>query len=233
MISDLISQASDATLEEFLEELDALTDSDKDLKDQDSLAKLDSLCAREEVRDLKEVIVPRKKAQALWPRGSERKVRFSEELVQNAPAEQPSQDSAGAESKGSLKVSSPKKNKREVERPQLPATKQDDSQGKGGSLPALPVVQQPASETEHTEKERTVPSSPPAEKASASLQPVSKGSSNSANTGTAQITAEDEQWCFCPCLGVCVHLYVRLAKYLVRHLRKVSKLNLWLHIYNF
>lgn len=191
MFSDLISQASDATLEEFLEELDALTDSNKeDLKDQDSLAKLDSLCALEEVRDLKEVIVPQKKVQALSPRGSEKKVRFSEELVQNAPAEQPSQDSAGAESKGSLKVPSPKKNKREVERPQLPATKQDDPQGKGGSLPALPVAQQQVSESEHTEKERspaTVPSSLPAEKASASLQPVSKGSSNSANTGTAQL----------------------------------------------
>ncbi|XP_037551303.1 coiled-coil domain-containing protein 9B [Nematolebias whitei] len=190
-------QASDTTLEEFLEELDALTDSNKeDLKDQESIAKLDSLCAPEEVRDLKEVIVPQKKAQASSPRGSEKKVRFSEELVQNAPAEQTSQESAGAESKGSLKVSSPKKNKREVERPQLPATKQDESQGKGGSRPALPVAQQQASETEHNEKERsppTVPSSPPAEKASASLQPVSKGSSNSTNTGNLFFSSSTEE----------------------------------------
>lgn len=190
LFSDVFSQPSDTTLEEFLEELDALTDSNKDRKDQHSIAKLGSLCAPEEARDLKEDTVAQKKAQTLSPRGSEKKVRFSEELIQNAPAEQPSPDCAGAESKGSLKASSPKKNKREAERPQLPAAKQDDSQDEGGSLSALPVAQQQASEPEHTEKERSppaVPRSPPAEKASACLQPVSKGSSNSTNTGTAQL----------------------------------------------
>ncbi|XP_017266001.1 coiled-coil domain-containing protein 9B isoform X2 [Kryptolebias marmoratus] len=177
-------QASDTTLEEFLEELDALTDANREnLKDQDSKA----LSAPEEAGDLQEDPVPQKKAQASPPRGPEKKVRFSEELIQAAPAKQTSLDFTSSEPKGSSKAPSPKKNKHEAERPQLPAEKQGDSQDKGGSLCAPPVAQQQVSEAEHPKKERSppaAPSSPPADKASASLQPVevSKCSSNSTNS---------------------------------------------------
>lgn len=213
-------------LEEFLEELDALTDdSREDLKDQDSRAKPDPSSAPEEARDLSEDPDAQKRAQTSSPWASEKKVRFSEELVQAFPAKQTSQGSASPESKGSSEALSPKKNKREVERPRHPAGKQEDSQDKGGSLSAPPVAHQQVSETEHTETERSppaAPSPPPAEKASASLQPVevSKCSSNGTNTGNStgylMPAAEDEpSWIYS--IEVC--LSVLLAKHLMKHRR--------------
>uniref|UniRef100_A0A096MAL7 Coiled-coil domain containing 9B n=1 Tax=Poecilia formosa TaxID=48698 RepID=A0A096MAL7_POEFO len=93
-------QTADTTLEEFLEELDALTDANEgNLKDQDSKAKPDPLSAPEDSDSLKEDKVTQRKAATSPPRGLEKKVRFSEELIQRAPA---------PETKGSLKASSPK-----------------------------------------------------------------------------------------------------------------------------
>ncbi|XP_041810151.1 coiled-coil domain-containing protein 9B [Chelmon rostratus] len=181
-------QTSDTTLEEFLEELDALTDAEvEDQKDQDSKTKLspspDSLSTSE----------------ASSPRGSEKKVRFSEELVQGAHTRQAtgSQDSASSESRSlsSLKASSPKK-KQGPQQPLESATQDDGGpQDQGGGPSAHPVAQQQASETECTRKDSnppTAPSSPSPEKACASLQessvqPVELAKCSISNTNTEEL----------------------------------------------
>ncbi|XP_070777152.1 coiled-coil domain-containing protein 9B [Enoplosus armatus] len=209
-------QTSDTTLEEFLEELDALTDAEvEDQRGQDSKMKLsspDSLSTSEEVSGstdpesaapLREDTPAQGKAEASTPRGSEKKVRFSEELIQGAHSRQTtgSQDSGSPESRSlsSLKASSPKKKQHEVQGPQQPleSAKQADGspQGQGGGLPAPPVAQQQASETECTEKDSnppTSPSSPSPEKACASLQensvpPVELAKCNISNTNTEEL----------------------------------------------
>ncbi|XP_039993621.1 coiled-coil domain-containing protein 9B isoform X2 [Xiphias gladius] len=188
-------QTSDTTLEEFLEELDALTDVEVgDQKEQDSKTKLspspDLLSTCEEVSGstapvsaatLREDTSTQGQAEASSPHNLEKKVRFSEEHIQGAHMRQTtgSRDSASSESgsQSSAKASSPKKNKHEVQGPQQPleSAKQDDGspQDQGGSPSAPPVAQQQASENECTEKDSnppTAPKSPPAEKACASLQ---------------------------------------------------------------
>ncbi len=173
-----------------MEELDALTDAEvENQRDQDSKLKLslspDSLSASE----------------ASSPRGSEKKVRFSAELVQGAHTRQTagSQDSASSESRclSSLKASSPKKNQHKVQGPQQPleSAKQDDGSAEdegGGPSAASPVVQQSTLETKCTQKDNspsTAPCTPPPEKACASLQessvqPVELAKSNISNTNT-------------------------------------------------
>ncbi|XP_071354351.1 coiled-coil domain-containing protein 9B isoform X3 [Trachinotus anak] len=210
-------QTSDTTLEEFLEELDALADVEvEDQKDQDSKTKLspspDSLSTSEEMSEsttpvsaatLREDASTHGQAEASSPRSLEKKVRFSEELIQGAHTKQStgSQDSANSESRSqsSLKASSPKKNKHEVQGPQQPleSAKQDDDtpQDQGGGPPSPPVAQQQASETECTIKDSnppTAPNSPPAEKACASLQegpvqPVELAKCNISNTNTEEL----------------------------------------------
>ncbi|XP_072221846.1 coiled-coil domain-containing protein 9B isoform X2 [Leuresthes tenuis] len=195
-------QTCDTTLEDFLEELDALTEADgEDLKDQDSQEKTspspDSLSTPEEVSgpatlvsadSLREDTLVQGKAEASSPRGSEKKVRFSEELVRKAPVRQ---DSASSESK---------KNKGEVQRPQQPheSVEQDNgsSQDNEGVPSTLPVTQQLTTEPEHTKKDSNPPappSSPPAaEKACASphemsVQPVELAKCNINNTNTEEL----------------------------------------------
>ncbi|KAG7226157.1 hypothetical protein INR49_014252 [Caranx melampygus] len=188
-------QSCDTTLEEFLEELDALTDIEvEDQKDQDSKLKLspspDSLSTSEEVSEstapvpaatLREDASAPVQAEASSPRSLEKKVRFSEELILGAHTRQTTgpQDSANSEtrSQSSLKASSPKKNKHEVQGQQQPleSARQDDGspQDQGGGPPVPPVAQQQAAETECTKTDSnppTAPNSPPAEKACASLQ---------------------------------------------------------------
>ncbi|XP_041828056.1 coiled-coil domain-containing protein 9B isoform X2 [Melanotaenia boesemani] len=201
-------QTSDTTLDEFLEELDALTEADReDLGDQDSKAKSspspNSLSAPEEEcgsailvsgDSLREDDFTLSEASS--PRGSEKKVRFSEELIQKEPAKQ---DSVSSEPRGSLKPLSPKKSKQEVQRAQQPgeSAEQDDpsSQDKGGGPSASPAAQQQASETELTKKHsnlHTSPTSPHAEKACASLQessvqPVELPKCNVSNTNTEEL----------------------------------------------
>ncbi|XP_051243945.1 coiled-coil domain-containing protein 9B isoform X2 [Dicentrarchus labrax] len=210
-------QTSDTTLEEFLEELDALTDAEvEDLKDHDSKLKLspspDSLSVSEEVSGstapvsaatLREDTPTQGKAETSSPRGSEKRVRFLEELVQGAHTKQTtgSQDSASSESRSlsSLKASSPKKTQPEEQGPQQPleSAKQDDGspQDQGGGTSAPPVAQQQASETECTKKDSTPStalSSLSPEKACASLQessvqPVELAKCNISNTNPEEL----------------------------------------------
>ncbi|XP_034381544.1 coiled-coil domain-containing protein 9B isoform X2 [Cyclopterus lumpus] len=177
-------QSADTTLEEFLEELDAVTHAEvDDQKDEDPKLKLSlnpiSLSTSEEVSA--STTPTQGKAEASSPRGSEKKVRFSEALVRGDHTKQTTgtQDSACSESRSvrSLKASSPKKNQHNVQGPQQPlaSAKQDDvrPQDQGGGPSAPPVAQQQASETECTKKDSTLPiapSSPSAEKACASRQ---------------------------------------------------------------
>ena len=195
---------SDTTLEEFLEELDALTDVDvEDQTGQDTETKLspssDLQSVSEEVSGSAAPVSAatlREHPEALSPRSSEKKVRFSEELIQGARTRQTagSQDSASSES--NLKASSPssKKNKQEVQGPQQPfeSAKQDNGspQDQGDDPSAPPVAQWESYEIECTKKDSsppTSPNSPPAEKACASpekacLQPVELAKCNISNT---------------------------------------------------
>ena len=207
-------------MEEFLEELDALTDAEaEDQKDQDSKTKLspspDSLNTSEEVSEstdsvsaasLREDTPTQGKAKTPSPRGSEKKVRFSEELIQGAHTSQitSSQESASSESSpSSFKASSPNEIKSEEQGPQQPlesAKKDCDSPQDQGDGPFAPVAQQQTSETECTKNDSTpptTPSSPPAEKACASLQessvqPVEVAKCNISNTNTGML------WLQCP-----------------------------------
>ncbi|XP_049451585.1 coiled-coil domain-containing protein 9B isoform X5 [Epinephelus fuscoguttatus] len=202
-------QSSDTTLEEFLEELDALTDPElENLKDEDLKMKLspspDSLRTSEEVSGStdspREDTPTQGKAEASSPRGLEKKVRFSEELIQGAHTTG-SQDSASSESRSasSLKASSPKKKQQKAQEPQQPleSAKQDDAspQDQGGGPSAPPVAPQQAPETECTKQDSTLPqtpSSPSTEKACTSLQessvqPVELAKCNISNTNTEEL----------------------------------------------
>ncbi|XP_075964282.1 coiled-coil domain-containing protein 9B [Anarhichas minor] len=195
-------QSADTTLEEFLEELDALTDAEvEDQKDEDSKLKLspdpNSLSTSEEVSG--STAAPTQgKAEASSPQGSEKKVRFSEALIQAAHTKQTtgSQDSACPRP---LKASSPRKTQHKVQGPQQPleSAKQEDvsPQDQGGGPPAPPVAQQQASETECIKEDSTLPtapSAPSAENACASLQPssvqpVELAKCNISNTNTEEL----------------------------------------------
>lgn len=110
-------QTSDTTLEEFLEELDALTDTEpEDQKDPDTKTKpasdpgSTSPCEDGTAAWREDDPAP-EKPDPTSPRASEKKVRFSEELVQVAHGRRGtgSQDSE-ARSPSSLKAPSPKRN---------------------------------------------------------------------------------------------------------------------------
>lgn len=93
------------------------------------------------------------KTGASLTQNSEKKVRFSEDLVQGTHTRQAtsSQDSASSESRclSSSKVSSPG-----PQQPLESAKQVDDSpQDQGGGPPAPPLIQQQSSETECTEKD--------------------------------------------------------------------------------
>ncbi|XP_029983325.1 coiled-coil domain-containing protein 9B isoform X2 [Sphaeramia orbicularis] len=202
-------QDSEATLEEFLEELDALTDPEAaDQKDGDTKTKLspDVVNTPEEVSvspaTLQEDTPTQGKADSSSQRGSEKKVRFSEELIKGRHSSTGSQESGSSEARGpsSLKTSSPKKNKHQVQgtqqQQQLESAKEDGCglQNQGGGHSA-PITQQQDCETECTKKDSSPPtalSSPPAEKACASLQenldqPVEVAKCNISNTNTEEL----------------------------------------------
>ncbi|XP_033981267.1 coiled-coil domain-containing protein 9B isoform X4 [Trematomus bernacchii] len=201
-------QSADTTLEEFLEELDALTDADvEDQKDVDLKMKPsqspDSLRTSEEVSGSTTTVTedtpPDDMADTSSPQGLEKKVRFSKELIQGSHTNQTtgSQDSACSESRGasSLKDSSPKKQQHQVQGPQRPleSAKQDVDQEGVSSAP--PIAQQQASEIKCGEKDSgpsTAPSSISAEKDSASRQEISVQSielakCNISNTNTEEL----------------------------------------------
>ncbi|XP_037652598.1 coiled-coil domain-containing protein 9B isoform X1 [Sebastes umbrosus] len=201
-------ESPDTTLEDFLEELDGFTDGE-DQKDEDSKKKLspspDSLSASEEgsgsMATLRDDAPPTQgTAEDSSPRGSEKKVRFSEELLQGHHTKQTtgSQDSE-SRSATSSKASSPKKNQHKVQGPQQPleSAKQDDGgpQDEGGGPSAPPVAQQQAPETECSKKDSALPTAPSTssvEKACASLQessvqPVELAKCNISNTNTEEL----------------------------------------------
>ncbi|XP_026212610.1 coiled-coil domain-containing protein 9B isoform X2 [Anabas testudineus] len=210
-------QTPDTTLEEFLEELDALTDTDaEDQKDQDSKTKPssspDSTSTCEDVSEsiapvsastLREETPAQEKAESSSPRGSEKKVRFSEELIQVAHMRgtMGCEDSVSSESRNpsSLKASLPKKYKQETQGQHgvLESAKQDDSsaQDHGCGLSAPPVAQQLTSEIECTKKDSIIPTAPihpPAEKGSASIQessdqPIELAKCNISNTNPEEL----------------------------------------------
>lgn len=190
-----------------MEELDALTDADvEDQKDVDLKMKPsqspDSLRTSEEVSGSTTAVTedtpPDDMADTSSPQGSEKKVRFSKELIKGSHSNQTtgSQDSACSESRGasSLKDSSPKKQQHQVQGPQRPleSAKQDVDQEGVSSAP--PIGQQQASEIKCGEKDSgpsTAPSSISAEKDSASRQETSvqsielaKCNISNTNTGT-------------------------------------------------
>ncbi|XP_060938112.1 coiled-coil domain-containing protein 9B [Limanda limanda] len=192
-------QMSDTTLEEFLEELDALTDVDvEDHTGEDTKTKLspssDLQSVSEEVSGSAAPV-----SEVMSPRSPEKKVRFLEELIQGARTRQTagSQDSASSES--NLKASSPKNNKQEVQGPQQPfeSAKKDDGspQDQGDDPSAPPVAQWESYEIDCTKNDSnppTSPNSPPAEKAcaspeKASLQPVELAKCNISNTNTEEL----------------------------------------------
>lgn len=201
--SHIVFQTSDTALEEFLEELDALTDTEaEDLKDRDlnmkvlssplSLSALEKASGSEAPASdasLREGSPAQGKTEASPPRGSEKKVRFSEELIQTAHMKQ----TTGSQDSVSFKASSP--NKKQGPQQLDDSGKPDDSspQDQGGGPSAPPVAQQQLSQIECTQTGNNplAPSSPSTERAcicaqESSVQPVELAKCNisSTNTGT-------------------------------------------------
>lgn len=197
--SYLLLQASETTLEEFLEELETLTAAVAE-QPKDSNTKVASssvsLSTSEEASGSaapKEDSPTKGATDEASPRNSEKKVRFAEELYQEAHTrETMTQDCASIESTpvSSLKASSPKI------KPLESAKKDEGSpQDQGGGPSAPPVAQQQSSESECTKKDSslsTAPTSPSTERASGSvqerhIQAVELAKSNISNT-TAGMT---------------------------------------------
>lgn len=168
-----------ATLEEFLEELDALTESsvverarqEEDTKTKDSLSS-----APEKMEDN----ITHEKADSSALRGSEKKVRFSDELIQESGV---SQEPAVSESRSppSMKGSSPKKKK-----PQGHKTIVDGCvlQVDGGEPVLSPVTQQQENDCLIKSVSSLPLSSSHDDKAS---QPVEVGKCNTSSTNTEEL----------------------------------------------
>lgn len=183
----LTLQTSDTTLEEFLEELDALTDAvAEEGKDGDSTENastdLLSLGASEDASASAGLALPHKEDSS--PRSSEKKVRFSEKFLQPALARQtaPSQDSADSESTclSSLNTSTP----------QIEALERILEDQEGCPV-APPVAEQQPSENECTEPDSSPSSGPPsADRGPSSVYPaeLSKCNINSTNAGETRLT---------------------------------------------
>ncbi|KAM3871300.1 coiled-coil domain-containing protein 9B [Diretmus argenteus] len=190
-------QFSETTLEEFLEELDALVDSEvhdhgsHDPKTKSS-ASPDTLSKSEEVvssyasagteisgGSTGPVAAATPGKEALSPHGSEKKVRFSEELIQGAPARHSMgpQDLACPESRrpSSVKASSPSKIKLQAPKQPLESGSLQDQ-----ADPSAPVAQQRASEAIVCENECTKKDSVP-------VQPVEVAKCNMSNTNTEEL----------------------------------------------
>lgn len=193
----------DTTLEEFLEELDALTDPEVDETKVSPIPL--SLSTSEEVSgstapvaaaNLKEDSATHGQTETSSPRSSEKKVRFSEELVQAAHAKSTTncQGSADSESRcfSSLKASSPLK--KQGPQQSFESAKLDDGSphDQRGGPSALPVAEQQPSETECTRTDSNpsaAPHSPSPERArssseESSAQSVELAKCNISNTNT-------------------------------------------------
>lgn len=165
------------TLEDFLEELDALTESSVDQARQGEDTK-----TKDPLRPALEVMednITHEKADSSAPRGLEKKVRFSDEFIQESGV---SQEPAISESRSpqSMKGSSPKKKKPQGHK----AIADDCVPQKGGESSLAPV-------TEHQENYCTIKSvgslplsSSHTNKAS---QPVEVGKCNMNSTNTEEL----------------------------------------------
>lgn len=173
-------QDHETTLEEFLEEPDALaelsgvnwTRQDEDIKTKEPLSS-DTGTPDGTVAKVTEDITTVEKADSCVPRGLDKKVRFSDEPVKDNAA---SQETANAPSRcpESMKGSSPKKNK------QQPHKTTEDSgrfHNNRGDPPQAPVTQM--QETECTKKNK---SSPQTEN-----QPVEGSKSNMGGTNAEEL----------------------------------------------
>ncbi|XP_057715178.1 coiled-coil domain-containing protein 9B isoform X2 [Corythoichthys intestinalis] len=185
-------QTSDVPSEEFLEKFDALTDAEEEeQRDQDSKTRLlspDILnpCEIESgsksSSTLRADTSVQNKADASPHRTSEKKVRFSQELIQGAHTKQitGSQDSASSSESSQtcfVKASLQKKNQHEVPRQFLESAKEDEESH----------WQQQASESECTKKDISAPTAacgPLAEKVCASPLDCSVQSVDLANINT-------------------------------------------------
>lgn len=186
---------SETTLEDFLEELDALTDSvvvDQTRQERETKTKdyrSPDLVITEQATEpeclmsaatVKEDCSTQEKAASSPPRGLEKKVRFSDELVKESEL---SQEFARSESRcpGSIKGSSPKKNK-----PQIEKNMEDGCilQDEGRGLPPAPVTQ--LHETECTPTNDSL-SSPPARKAQSLDELLEVGKCNMSGTNTEEL----------------------------------------------
>lgn len=174
-----ILQTSDTTLEEFLEELDALTDAvAEEGKDRDSTA-----ATSEDSTASAGLLLPAPHKEDSSPRTSEKKVRFSEKFLQPAHTRRtaPSRDSAHSESTclSSLNASLP----------QIEALERVLLDQEGCPL-APPVAEQQPPENECTEPESIPSSSPPTSSAPESpVHPaeLSKYNINSTNAGETRL----------------------------------------------
>lgn len=179
-----ILQTSDTTLEEYLEELDALTDAvAEEGKDCDSTASastgLLSLRTSEDATAPAAPALPAPREEDWSPRTSDKKVRFSEKLLQPAQTRQtaPFRDSAGSESTclSSLHASSA-----QIEALERILQNQD------GCPPAPPVAEQQPFENKCSEADSSPPPSPPsAHRAPSAVHPaeLSKCNTNPGETG--------------------------------------------------
>lgn len=185
-------QTTDTTLEEFLEELDALTDAvSEEGKDPDSTASAStSLLSLGVSEDAPEPAGPAPHKEDSSPRPSEKKVRFSEKFFQPAHAGHaaPSRDSADSESTcpSFSNASSP----------QIEALERVLRDQEGCPL-TPPVAEQQPSENECTEADGSPSSSGPpsadrgpssAPESSVRSAELSKCSINSTNAGETRLT---------------------------------------------
>lgn len=151
---------------------------DSDLRAKMSPEPQSPLLERFSTDSMKECSPPQAKPEVFSPRGSEKRVRFLEELIQKPPVKQKtmSQESGSSESRGSANASSPKKSRPEGQRSQLCVCQNNEA---GPSSPPVPRHQSPDTKNE----------SKPGEKAKAalhegSIQPVERTARTISNTNT-------------------------------------------------
>lgn len=174
----------DTTLEEFLEELDALTDAvAEECKDRDSAVNASTALLSPSTSEDATPSAGLATAEDSSPRTSEKRVRFSEESLPPAQTRQtaPSQDSAHSESAcpTSLNASSPP----------VEASK-CVQQDQGGCPPALPVEDHQSSENECTKADSSPSgaSTPPsADREPHSVHPAELSKCNSTNAGEMRL----------------------------------------------
>lgn len=191
MCLHLTLQTSDTTLEEFLEELDALTDAaSEEGKDPDSTASAStSLLPLGVSEDAPASAGPAPHKEDSPPRSSEKKVRFSEKFLQPAHARHAAPSGDSADSESTCPSSS------DASSPQIEALERVPQDQEGCPLDP-PVAEQQPSENECTEPDGSPSSGPPPADRGPSSAPegsvrsaeLSKCNINSTNAGETRLT---------------------------------------------